>query len=1124
MKINFKHITPKSFTLLILLCMFVYLINLIPIQVCAEDVSPYAVGEPFACQEGMACALPVGSKVVMGSTTPVDGSEGDVLYSETGDELSWIVIDNDNHYLNVGVLLFSEYVQDINETMLIYNDDYDDYYIRRHFYADLSEGSFRHYLTEDFPKYFSSAELNAINSTEFNAIAKDSYYPFTQDNSVYELCYDKFFLFSTVELGLRQPNENHDEGSLIPYFQNKDNLIDGSLRDKFTGFYTRDVNTNSIDDCSPIFVSSDLKWDSNDVNYDDQRDIGLRPSFCLNPYTPVYLWSDGYYHLEEEPITEYSVSMPKSIDLSSTQAFDINISGSIAQFQAIDIEIPEQTTLTNNSISGETATLTIDNDKARFAPEDLVDGKAVSKVTLSHPELGAGAWTSDIPITMSVVSTGETFNISYDVNGGVMSGSYPTSYIQGVGVKTLPRPTRDGFDFAGWSPTNNKDDIIAIIPPNGDHDYHLTAQWRPKYIILESGEAFNDVLPSLNSNSNAGSQAQSIIFTDEQIPDDKLADAVIVSDPDSPGIAYAYWVDDEMTQLVIAPEIAGLTMFANEDSSGMFTSFEFETITFDNFDTTNTKYASEMFKGLTNAVELDLSSFDFGNVTDMSGMFDENSSTNLDVIKTPYNIGGSVSLTDVTDMTYIDLDDDFKQYPAGTFITGNSESHTLNRQKDVYNITYDFDYLTIGDEGQCSFDPDVTYPTTYKVGEVTAIPDPLVPENSEPNKYVNEFAGWFILPGGMSFDDDTNATKEIPADRVGDVTLVPYFRERYVASVIIYDPNGGSLEGVIEDEYPMTTEVYDQYFNRWIGLPYDEFAIPTLEGKQFQGWFNIYPSTHDVIDDGKNDPNVILQGNHTTLVTYIYDTATTGTHISEILPFEHPSMEHVVFYPNDFGGSFNNITLEVDGKVVTNFGSVSGNGQALEIWYFVPENTHAQLSYDVNIGSATNNDQTPFVKFESFAGYTDIAPNEEGDDTSYAYRVRAFWDAYTSSTINVGDEFFGIDEDVFNITGRIIANTLQAMSEVLSNELGVVVELDPFADDMIESSVSQSEGIDIPSSSDDEIIVEEETTTDVSDSEIAENEGSAETNEQVSTEVESASTSSPTTTQQTEESEGASHE
>lgn len=71
-----------------------------------------------------------------------------------------------------------------------------------------------------------------------------------------------------------------------------------------------------------------------------------------------------------------------------------------------------------------------------------------------------------------------TFNITYDLQGGIANGDLPTTYITDDNNTFTPCSiSKLGYDFIGWSPEN--------IPPKTEGDIHFIAQFKPHEYTIE---------------------------------------------------------------------------------------------------------------------------------------------------------------------------------------------------------------------------------------------------------------------------------------------------------------------------------------------------------------------------------------------------------------------------------------------------------------------------------------------------------------------------------------------------------------------------------------------------------------------------------------------------------------
>ena len=86
--------------------------------------------------------------------------------------------------------------------------------------------------------------------------------------------------------------------------------------------------------------------------------------------------------------------------------------------------------------------------------------------------------------------------IVWDVDGGVMPAEYPTTYVEGIGLCTLPRPTKEDDNFLGWSDGKNLRNCITLLDSG---TIKLTALWgsstrsKPLPLVSQALIYFNEL-------------------------------------------------------------------------------------------------------------------------------------------------------------------------------------------------------------------------------------------------------------------------------------------------------------------------------------------------------------------------------------------------------------------------------------------------------------------------------------------------------------------------------------------------------------------------------------------------------------------------------------------------------
>lgn len=91
-------------------------------------------------------------------------------------------------------------------------------------------------------------------------------------------------------------------------------------------------------------------------------------------------------------------------------------------------------------------------------------------------------WSKEIPetmpandITVEAKWAINSYDITYDLAGGVNNSENPTTYTIESGLITLKNPTREGYTFLGWY---NGEQLVTIIDSNTLENITLTAKWK----------------------------------------------------------------------------------------------------------------------------------------------------------------------------------------------------------------------------------------------------------------------------------------------------------------------------------------------------------------------------------------------------------------------------------------------------------------------------------------------------------------------------------------------------------------------------------------------------------------------------------------------------------------------
>ena len=160
-------------------------------------------------------------------------------------------------------------------------------------------------------------------------------------------------------------------------------------------------------------------------------------------------------------------------------------------------------------------------------------------------EIPAGT-TGDIKL---VAKWEKHLNINYVLNGGKNPDDAPKTFIQGVGA-TLPIPTRENYEFLGWSTKIGGTDYITEISNKAIADVKVYANWKKL-----------DIYSTINYVCNGGR-------IDEVAPEMYLEGTVInLPIPVKAGYDFIGWTTEEnstkYTFVITANQTGDLTLYAN---------------------------------------------------------------------------------------------------------------------------------------------------------------------------------------------------------------------------------------------------------------------------------------------------------------------------------------------------------------------------------------------------------------------------------------------------------------------------------------------------------------------------------------------------------------------------------
>lgn len=100
-----------------------------------------------------------------------------------------------------------------------------------------------------------------------------------------------------------------------------------------------------------------------------------------------------------------------------------------------------------------------------------------------------------------------TFAINYELDFGRFEGEYVNSYVETIGVSSLPTPVKVGYTFAGWTLAADSSEYVTSIGTEVVGDVTLYAQWTekessmPKVIKVGAEEEFKTLAEAIAAAS-----------------------------------------------------------------------------------------------------------------------------------------------------------------------------------------------------------------------------------------------------------------------------------------------------------------------------------------------------------------------------------------------------------------------------------------------------------------------------------------------------------------------------------------------------------------------------------------------------------------------------------------------
>ncbi len=218
---------------------------------------------------------------------------------------------------------------------------------------------------------------------------------------------------------------------------------------------------NSISLKDKLIVSFDIDGTLNDIIVDYNECVDLPTIPQKDGYNfDKWILEDGTVFDENNPIKEDITIKAKFIPIEYYITYELN-GGSVA--------IPNPT-----EYNIETDTFTLNNPTKEgydFVGWTGSNGEVPQKeVTIPKGSTGNKEYTANWELT--------SYSINYELDGGSVAVLNPTEYNIETETFTLNNPTKEGYDFVGWTGSNGTEPQKEVTIPKGSTDNkEYTANW-----------------------------------------------------------------------------------------------------------------------------------------------------------------------------------------------------------------------------------------------------------------------------------------------------------------------------------------------------------------------------------------------------------------------------------------------------------------------------------------------------------------------------------------------------------------------------------------------------------------------------------------------------------------------
>ena len=154
-----------------------------------------------------------------------------------------------------------------------------------------------------------------------------------------------------------------------------------------------------------------------------------------------------------------------------------------------------------------------------------------------------------------------TYAISYDLDGGTVDGENPTAYTAESTI-TLLNPTKEGYDFTGWTGTGlDKPTMTVVIAKGSTGDRAYKATWELKQYAVTIETTENGTVEASTLTPKHGEQVVITVTPDEGC---KLVSLTVNGEDVTEQVVDGKYTIESVTADVTVTAVFAMTLIAGD--------------------------------------------------------------------------------------------------------------------------------------------------------------------------------------------------------------------------------------------------------------------------------------------------------------------------------------------------------------------------------------------------------------------------------------------------------------------------------------------------------------------------------------------------------------------------------